>query len=492
MYCSLIFEEGLMTDNERENGEGTLDKSVSRRDFLKIAGMAGAAVGLGVGLGGVIAACGGTEETTTSSAAGTSATTGATGGETTTSASASAESGGEIKAGYVIPVTGAMAAFGAAGQWQLDWMNKNIWKDGLVCGDGKKYKITAKIYDSQSDSNRSSQVTSDAILNEGVSLIGASSSAANVIPVAAMADSLECPGIHYDVPGDAWADAQKKAGGAYKWNWCSWWVGKDLVSNFFKMWELVPNNKVVGALWVNDADGNVFRSALPDIFKAQGYTLIDPGPFEVGTEDFSAVISKFKSGGVELVCGMANPAEFTNYVTQSAQQSFKPKITTCAKALLFPSAVDALGDLGDGMTVEAWYHPKYAYKSDVTGMTAQQYCDDFEATTGQQWTQPICFIGCFELWTDVLKRTKNPLDKSSIVEAIKGTKVTLTGGPVDWTVNPEPKFNIPNFCAKPLGGGQWVKDTTGKHKYSQELVASVTDPDNIPVTATMKEMQYSS
>ena len=303
-----------------------------------------------------------------------------------------------------------------------------------------------------------------------------------------MADSLGCPGIHYDVPGDAWNDAQKD--GAYKWNWCSWWVGKDLVGNFFKMWSLVSTNKVVGALWVNDADGNVFRSALPALFKANGYTLVDPGPFEVGTEDFSAVISKFKSGGVELVCGMANPAEFTNYVKQCAQQSFKPKITTCAKALLFPSAIDALGDLGDGMTVETWYHPKYAYKSDVTGMTAQQYCDDFEAVTGQQWTQPICYIGIFELWTDILKRAKNPTDKNSIIEAVKATKVTLTGGVVDWTVNPEPKFNIPNFCAKPLGGGQWVKDTTGKHNYAQEIVASEQDATNIPITAQMKEMTY--
>ena len=382
-----------MEDREIKTPETS--KAVSRRDFLKMAGVAGATIGVAGGLGGLLAACGSTEESTTTTAAATSSTAAAgtttsAAGETTTSASASVEDGGEIKAGYVIPVTGAMAAFGAAGQWQLDWMNKNTWKDGLVCGDGKKYKISAKIYDSQSDSNRSSQVTSDAILNDGVSIIGASSSAANVIPVAAMADSLGCPGIHYDVPGDAWAAAQKE--GAYKWNWCSWWVGKDLVGNFVKMWNLVPHNKTVGALWVNDADGMVFANALPGLFKDLGFTLVDPGRFEPNTEDFSAIISEFKKGGVELVCGMANPPEFTNYVKQCAQQSFKPKITTCAKALLFPSAIDSLGDLGDGMTVESWYHPKYAYKSEVTGMTAQQYCDDYEATTGNQWTQPICFI----------------------------------------------------------------------------------------------------
>lgn len=469
--------------DEHDKIETSLSRPLSRRQFLKTAGIAGITVGVGTGLGGMLAACG--EDTTPTSDATGSTATGETG---TTAVSTSAESGGEIKCGYVIPVTGAMAAFGAAGQWQLDWFNKNTWKDGLVCGDGKKYKITTKIYDSQSDSNRSSQVTSDAILNDGVTLIGASSSAANVIPVAAMADSLECPGIHYDVPGDAWAEAQKKAGGAYKYNWCTWWVGKDLVDNFVKMWSLVPTNKVVGALWVNDADGMVFANALPGLFKELGYTLVDPGRFEVGTEDFSAVISQFKKEGVELVCGMANPAEFSNYVKQCSQQSFRPKITTCAKALLFPTGVDALGDLGDGMTAEAWYSPDYKYKSDVTGMTAKQYCDDYEATTGQQWTSPICFIGTFELWTDVLRRTKNPLDKASVIEAIKGTKVTLTGGPVDWTVNPEPKFNIPNFCPKPLAGGQWIKATEGRFKYKKELVASAQDPANIPVTAEMKAM----
>ncbi len=41
------------------------DGSVSRREFLKIAGVAGAAVGAAGGLGGLLAACGGTEESTT-------------------------------------------------------------------------------------------------------------------------------------------------------------------------------------------------------------------------------------------------------------------------------------------------------------------------------------------------------------------------------------------------------------------------------------------
>ena len=467
-----------MSDNE--------SRALSRREFLKVAGTAGAAVGVGVGLGGLLAACGESDEagyTTTSSASVETTTTAA--GETTTSVSAGVEMAGEIKCGYVVPLTGAMAQFGAAAKWQVEWMEKNVWKDGLVCGDGKSYKIKTIIGDSQSDSNRSAQVAADLINNEGISLIGGSSSAANVIPVRDTAESFECPGVYYDCPGDAWGAGLTEP---LKWNWCAWWIGKDVVGNFLGMWEKIPNNKVVGALWENSADGDNFANVLPGLFEQLGLTLSNPGQYPTGTEDYTQIISQFKKDGVEIVCGMATPGDFSNFWKQATQQQFRPKIVTVAKALLFPDGINALGDLGDGMTVECWYHPTYPYKSDVTGMTPQQYCDQYEADTGFQWTQPVCFIGCFELWTDVLRRTKDPKDKNSIVEAIKATKVTVTGGPVDWTQNPDPVSGYYNFCTKPIAGGQWVKGS-GKWKYDLVIPVSATHPD-IPVGASMKEVQY--
>ncbi len=69
--------------------EALSDKKVSRRQFLKIAGIAGATVGVGAGLGGLLAACGGTEETTTTGGGATTTAGGVTttvGGATTTAA----------------------------------------------------------------------------------------------------------------------------------------------------------------------------------------------------------------------------------------------------------------------------------------------------------------------------------------------------------------------------------------------------------------------
>ena len=68
-----------------------MPSEVSRREFLKIAGVAGAAVGAGAGLGGLVAACGTKETTTTAAPATTTTAAGATtttGGATTTASAA--------------------------------------------------------------------------------------------------------------------------------------------------------------------------------------------------------------------------------------------------------------------------------------------------------------------------------------------------------------------------------------------------------------------
>ncbi len=79
-----------MDRNVDENGKGTEQSPVveggpySRREFLKIAALAGATVAVGGGLAGVLAACGEEETTTTTAAAGGETTT--TAGATTTTA----------------------------------------------------------------------------------------------------------------------------------------------------------------------------------------------------------------------------------------------------------------------------------------------------------------------------------------------------------------------------------------------------------------------
>jgi branched-chain amino acid transport system substrate-binding protein len=104
------------------------DGSISRRDFLKYAGLAGASIAAAGGLGGLLAACGGGETTTTAATTATTssgpATTGATTATTAAQSTTTVSASGEKKSftvGAIAFLTGPAAAGGAAAKagWEL-------------------------------------------------------------------------------------------------------------------------------------------------------------------------------------------------------------------------------------------------------------------------------------------------------------------------------------------------------------------------------------
>ncbi len=48
----------------------------------------------------------------------------------------------------------------------------------------------------------------------------------------------------------------------------------------------------------------------------------------------------------------SSTSAFATFFSQAAQQGYKPKIDTMAKALLFPTTLDSLGELGNNLTCE--------------------------------------------------------------------------------------------------------------------------------------------
>ena len=466
-----------------------MSETVSRRDFLKIAGVAGAAVGLSAGLGGLVAACG-EEETTTTTAGGTTTSVGATttSAGATTTVSAAVEKGREVKLGFVTPQTGPLASFGTADKYCLEHFNEVI-GEGVVCGDGKLHPITTLLEDSQSNSNRSAQVAGDLIQNSKIDILMAASSGDNVVPVSDQAEAFEMPCISCDTPWQAWfmgRGGDPKVG--FTWTYHAFWGQEDNFGIYFDLWSQVPNNKVVGVLWPNDVDGNNYRSQWPGPMEKQGYTVVDGGSFQDGTEDYTSIIDKFKKGGAEIVSGVMSPPDFTNFWTQAKQQGYNPKICGVGKALLFPQTGDALGDIGEGLCTTVWWHPTYPFTSPLTGESCQQFADNYETTTSKQWTQPLLHFMLFEWAVDVLKRTANVDDKNVILEAIKGTKVETIVGPVDFTqpVGAEGGTRpVPNVVKTPLSGGQWRP--SDKWTFDLILCSNANWP-MIPVASTLEPL----
>src|ERR1051326_2384608 len=169
-----------MSDQTAQSNNIDQIGSISRRGLLRAAGAGAAAVGVG----GLLQAC---------SSGIKGANSGSGGGGTKA-----------ITIGWIHPLTGALAGFGAPDNWVISKIKQTTpYQNGFKIG-GKTYPVTIKSYDSQSSPTRAGDLARTAILNDGVDLLLASSPPETVNTVASQAESLGTPLICSNVPWEPW------------------------------------------------------------------------------------------------------------------------------------------------------------------------------------------------------------------------------------------------------------------------------------------------
>jgi branched-chain amino acid transport system substrate-binding protein len=372
---------------------------------------------------------------------------------------ANAASSKVIKIGHVSSQTGVLSPVAEADPFILDQIRTALAK-GITNG-GVSYKVQIISKDSQSNTNRASAVAAELILKDKVDLLVSSGAPDIANPVADQAEANEVPCV---TDGTLWQPYFFGRHGTpdkgFTWTYHFSFGLEDIIAAYLALWESVETNKVVGALFPNDLDGNAWADAklgFPPALQQAGYKLIDTGRFQPFSDDFGPQISAFKNAGVEIVTGAVTPPDFTTFWNQAAQQSFKPKVVTVGKALLFPASVVALGSRADGLSSEIAWSPSHPFKSGLTGQSAKELCDAYEHSTGRAWTQPMGFQhALFEVAIDVLKRAKNLGEPASILEAIGATDYHSIVGPIKWSGNP-----VKNVTKTPVVAGQWRKREKG-------------------------------
>ena len=383
-----------------------------------------------------------------------------------------------IKVGYVTPTTGPLAPLAETDDFTLK-MVREILKRGVANPAGA-YPIEILVKDSQSSPNRAAEVAGELILNDGVDLMVVGATPENSNPVCDQCELNGVPCISTTTPWQPWffgrgGDPAK----GFKWTYHYFWGIEDIVVVFTDIWSQLPTNKKVGLFLANDGDGNAWgdpKLGVPPLLTKRGFTVFDPGRFQPLTQDFSAQIAAYKNEGVEILAGVPIPPDFKNFWTQAHQQGFRPKVVTMGKAYSFPAVMDSMGDIGTGLSQELWWTPTAPFKSSLTGITAMELAQKYEAETGREWHGGIGFThSLFEMAANVVKRAKDPTDKDSLVEAIKATNLDTIVGHIDWSKGP-----MKNVCKTPLVSGQWVKGE--KWKYDLIVVGNAEAPE-IPVAA---------
>ena len=393
-------------------------------------------------------------------------------------------SGAKIKLGYVSPQSGPLAAFSEADNFIIN---------NFLASSGDDFEVIVK--DSQSNPNRAAEVAKELIIDDQIDLMLVASTPETTNPVATTCEAEEVPVISTVAPWQPYFIGQQGNPGdpgswePFDYSFHFFWGLEDIIAVFTNMWNQLDTNKQVGGLYPNDGDGNAWGDPVvgfPPVLEAQGYTLTDPGRYQNLTDDFTAQINTYKAANCDIVTGVPIPPDFTTFWTQAKQQGFAPKAASIGKAILFPVAVEALGDAGHNLSSEVWWSPNHPFSSSLNGMSASELAAGYTAATGRQWTQPIGFVhALFEVAKDVFGRTSDAGDGDAVAETIAATNLNTIVGNVAWNGAGLPPFAARNVAKTPLVGGQWrLKDSGG---YDLVIVDNQTAP-MIPTGGVMEEI----
>jgi branched-chain amino acid transport system substrate-binding protein len=461
--------------------------AISRRNFLRAAGLGASALAFTSPL---LAACSSSKKSAAAASTPASTTAAAPSSAASTTAAATSAaavpsgnpSSGTIKIGYVSPITGPAAGFGEPDGYVLGLARKAFAK-GLTIGD-KLWDVQIIDKDGQSDPARAAQVAQDLINGSKVDMMLTTSTPEQVNPVSDACEAAGVPCVSTVVPWEAWyygRGAKPGDNAAYKWTYHFCFGVQQFDNAYTTMWPQVSTNKKVGVMWPNDADGNAIRSALGPLLTKAGYTIVDPGAYTDGTNDYSSQINKFKSGDCEIFNTFPIPPDFATFWQQAAQQGYKPKIAQIAKTGLFPSQVEALGSIGVGLAGGVYWDPTWPYQSSLTGVSSADLATGYQTASGKQWNQQLgASLALFDVAAAALQSSSNPQDKAAVSKAISTLDVRTPVGHLQWGKGPNA-----NVVVTPIIGGQWVKAPSGPYKLAFVICEHSSDP-NIPIAGTLQ------
>ena len=299
--------------------------------------------------------------------------------------------GREIKIGFVTPLTGPLASFGIPDAWCVKQWEAAV-ADGLECGDGQKHPIKFIVKDTQSDTNRAarSPATSSPTTAATSSWprpppTRCRRSPTHARPCRCRASPTTARGRRTSSVAAAtppWASSgPTTAGGASR-------ASPPRSSACGTRSRPTRRSPRCGPTTATASPGPTrrpasLRSSRPAATPSSTAAATRTSPRTTRRRSPSS-----RTADAQILSGVMLPPDFTNFWKQSLQQGFNPTIATVGKALLFPQSLEALGDIGYGLSSECWWSPNHPYKSSLTGQTCKELADQYETDNGAQWTQP--------------------------------------------------------------------------------------------------------
>ena len=360
----------MQDEESRETKEESLidGKPVSRRDFLKYAGIAGAAIGASGTLGGILAACGGgttattTAATTATTAAGgtgtTAATTATTAGSTTTvAAGPTPPTKDRITIGGARPISGVNAVFEQAhfGPAYKLWVQDVNAAGGLDVA-GKKMPIDLKIYDDQSDLDTSMRLLTKLMEDDKVDFVIAPCSTAFLFAAAGVVNAHKY--IFMSAEGGATTLEKEMESGKlpYVFQFLNYSDHNQMPVIADLMVEL--GMKTASFMYLDDLHGIEYNGQAQIFFSQAGAKILSTTAIPAGIKDVSSIVKKIAGENPDLVCSFQYPPENILTYQTMMQLNYNPKAVLGGPATSTQSIYDIFKGGLDGVMFEGAWTPK--------------------------------------------------------------------------------------------------------------------------------------
>jgi branched-chain amino acid transport system substrate-binding protein len=425
----------------------TMNDKLTRRQAISRMGWAGVGVAavVIVGVGGYLAYEASQPSTTTTTSSQSSSTSSSSSSTLVTSSSPTGPT--QVKLGAVISLTGPFAAFGQGTQFGHQQAINDINNQGGVNLGGNKVPITYKVYDDGSDPTKASSLASQIILSDQVdALVGSIAPPDTQNPISIAADRYSVPLMGTTGPWEPWW-----AGGPYKYSWS---IGFRIVTEpSSTLWTAGTRDGVTGAtaadtflgvsnhyksqmngnaavLTCGDTDGTGWYGALPPFLGKNGFNVVSPQLYPVGTTDFSSIITAWKNASCDLIWANLPAPDFGTFWRQADELGYRPKLAVIGRAPLFYTDVDAWGDnLPLDVCTEVWWDPTWGYKG-IGSTTSQSLAAAWTSSKNQPLNPAIGpAYSCMQIMNDAMSRAGS-LDKNAVNTAIGQTQGNFMMGSI--------------------------------------------------------------
>ncbi|MFC6723578.1 amino acid ABC transporter substrate-binding protein [Halobium palmae] len=165
----------------------------------------------------------------------------------------------------------------------------------------------------------------------------------------------------------------------YDWTFAPFPKSRDMGNGALKLANMTPEGerpKRVGIWQTNTGWGAELGRVWSEKLGDNGYEVVLNERFQIGTQDFSTLISKTKSADVEYLLGNPSPAGGITAAKQMQQASYVPKLSAIERAATITTWLKATGKAGLFLTSTPGWVPG------LTGNGNQELLDAFRSQEG--------------------------------------------------------------------------------------------------------------